>query len=64
MNAPYQPMGYLHTLYYLQVLKAKEDVRKQAEEDEKKKKEERRQKIKEAQERAQSRISNNSKRRN
>ena len=46
MNAPYQPMGYLHTLYYLQVLKAKEDARKQAEEDEKKKKEERRQKNK------------------
>lgn len=39
-------MGYLHTLYYLQVLKAKEDARKQAEEDEKKKKEERRQKNK------------------
>lgn len=39
MSAPNQPMGFLHTLYYLQMLKIRDDAKKKFEEERRKKKE-------------------------
>lgn len=34
LSAPEKPMGYLHTLYYIQMLRARDEAKKQREKDE------------------------------